>query len=726
MVRLIASALAVMLVLIACKTISGEEEQAVSGSETANFKGKVVWSKEDPELPRNVAAHIEIGLTYLDADSLISENIFDSSTIRFDVSDLALGAYELNFHYKEQNIIVEFRLTEPDKTTELIIVFLEFFKNIEYSSSSSVIFSSQDMSSIAFPDSLLSSVTDSLSSSWSDSVSSEEYGISSSSEVVVPRDTMDYSLSDVHEHVLPGIIEFEDFVSPGLSAKYGWPFNESDGIRTDKVRYDNPRNTDIYGMILNYPDLGEKDTTGVEMQACVCHLEYRFESDGGYNDGSRRGCYLSHNMPSDQEVTSQIWQNETGPWNVCIISILAGEKLSYLVNFPKKGTYNVYVSAATGHYQDINGDLWSESSPGFPFTFHLYNLDMGKKHLTFSDNVIYSHSFPEDGAQWTKVRENHFTIDITSKMPDQMILTFESNGHPYSLDYIRFELAEEETSSPQENSAQECRDGKDNDDDSLTDCADLGCAEWSFCKPEENGVDWFENVKEVHQVPGKVEAEYFVNPGTVDKPLFFFFESDSAVNTVGTGGPSDCRTDMQDFFGVDITRSTDTSSSLTPVQYEGKTCASDANIAYLRNGERLSYALEVEKRTKFRVVARVASGHNLADVYSTPPYIFSLYLYRPDNLVLDEKALSYYILDTGNWMTYYNFIPQQWVDSVEYNDNCDKIIAGYEALFSIDSDCWLSQFPEDTLELDSGQWVMEFTSQEGAYNLNYFEFIEVK
>ena len=715
------------LSLSGCNTIAEEgEEEVASGSETGDFKGKVVWSVDEPNLPPSVISDINIGLVDLAQDSLLAENIFDTSTVSFDVADLPLGAYELEFEYQDQTIIIEFRITEAGKTTELIIVFVEFFKFFEESSSSSVIFSSQEISSSSVSDSILSS------SSLVDSLSSEELNVSSSSQVVVLKDTVDYSLSDVKEHTLPGIVEFEDFVSPGLAQKYGWPFNESEELRHDKTFYNNPQNANIFGLILNYPDLGEKDSTGVEFTSCLCHLEYRFESDGGYNDGSTRGCYLSNNMPSDQKVTSEVYGGETGPWNVCLGFIHASEKLSYLVNFSKKGKYNVHVSGNTGGYTDANNENWSENSPGYPIKIHLYDAGYFRKYATFEDSIIVPHTYPEDGAQWVKVRESQFNIEVSieDNWPEQMLMVFESDGHPYNLDYIRFELSEGSGAEPikLENSYAECIDGLDNDDDSLFDCQDIDCAGWRHCRLDDyvEDKDWFEDIKEVHQIPGKVEAEYFVHPGTMANPVFYFFESDSVVNKAGTGGLSTCRQNIQDYFGVEITQSLDSSASTTESHYEGDECEGDAEITYIRNGERLSYALEVDKATSFRVVARVASGFNAMDVYSAPPFVFGLNFYKASDLNIAEKKLDYYILDTGNWFTSYNFIPQQWDGAVVANDNCDKIIQGFEALYSTDQDCWVSELPEDTLVLDSGQWVMEFVATQDAYSLNYFEFIEVK
>ena len=276
----------------------------------------------------------------------------------------------------------------------------------------------------------------------------------------------------------------------------------------------------------------------------------------------------------------------------------------------------------------------------------------------------------------------------------------------------------------------ECRDQRDNDGDNKIDCQDEDCLAWTFCEgvttdPDPN-IDWFVNTDEVHTIPGKVQAEYFIAPETAEDSVWSFFEATpDEVELTGTNGPSNCRTDVQQEFGVDITGSNaDAGRSDTPVHYSGTPCTTDAEITYIRYGEELSYGLVVKKTATFRVLARVASGHNASDTYSTPPYAFGLVFYNPRDKLLIEKTLSFYILDTGNWAKYEDFYPQQWVVGTEYNEDCNQIIAGWNALQS--SNCWLSALPEDYVTLAEGQWIMAFVSQEGAYNLNYFEFEEVE
>ena len=235
-------------------------------------------------------------------------------------------------------------------------------------------------------------------------------------------------------------VEFEDFVEPGLALKNGWKFSEGDGYRQDKAKYNTTQNSNVYGLIVDYPDEVANDTTGVEFNACLCHLEYRFEDDGGYNDGSKRGCYTSKNFPNGQEVTSSVFGGETGPWNVCLTFLHAAEVYSYVIEVPEKGDYNMYISANTANHTDPAGETWGADSDGFEITLDFKDLQMSESYVNFKENIVVPHTFPGDGAQWIKIRElEPQKITFPDHMPNRILMIFESDGRPYNIDYVRFE-----------------------------------------------------------------------------------------------------------------------------------------------------------------------------------------------------------------------------------------------------------------------------------------------
>lgn len=225
-------------------------------------------------------------------------------------------------------------------------------------------------------------------------------------------------------------------------------------------------------------------------------------------------------------------------------------------------------------------------------------------------------------------------------------------------------------------------------------------------------------------MPGTVEAEYFVAPKLALDSGWSFYESDLKVNTGGTNGlVPGCRDADVQTYGVEVMRSGD-AEPRAPDRYSGQKCPADAEITYLRYGELLSYALVVEKPiAKFRVKARVASGKFAEDPMRNPPYIFSVNFYNPRSKLLPKASLTYYVLNTGGWHTWATFLPQKWVQGTAYTGDCTPIMAGFSALKA--SDCWVKELPEDTVVLTKGQWIMELVSQEGSYDINYFEFEEV-
>ena len=379
----------------------------------------------------------------------------------------------------------------------------------------------------------------------------------------------------------------------------------------------------------------------------------------------------------------------------------SGQKYKYTFNVSKDSSYfnsAIYLSSHFTVEFPVSSEMESSSSMETSSTQNLSSsvLDMSSAQDVLSSSVmmssleIMSSSEQISSSSYDSLLSSSFTVSSSS---DSLLL---SSSEVLSSDNILISSS----SSIEESSSS-----------------------------EEPSIDWFENVKEVHLIPGKVEAEYFIDPDIAEDSSWAFYESTpNEIETAGTFGPSDCRTDVQLEFGVDITGNGnfDPGASTTPDNYTGVECAADAEITYIRYGERLSYALVVEKPTTFRVKARVASGHNASDTYSTPPYAFNLQFYNPGDEFLVEKVLTYYVLDTGSWQKYETFLPQEWIEKTEYNDGCNKPIAGYEALMTSDSDCWLSSLPEDVVTLPAGQWIMEFISQEGAYVLNYFEFEEVQ
>lgn len=279
-----------------------------------------------------------------------------------------------------------------------------------------------------------------------------------------------------------------------------------------------------------------------------------------------------------------------------------------------------------------------------------------------------------------------------------------------------------------EDDREECQDQRDNDSDGQADCADPGCSQaWSFCSSD-GGIfpdrDWFARTREVHVLPGTVEAEYFIDPQVCLDSAWGFSESDVKVNTGGTRGlVPGCRDDAVRLHGVEVTGSGDPSAR-APERYSGGKCPSDAAITYLRFGERLSYALVVEKPlARYRVKARVASGKFAEDPMRNPPYLFSLNFHHPGDRLRVKASLIFHVLNTGGWHAWGDFLPQAWAKGTPYTGDCTRVMAGHEALQS--GDCWVRQLPEETLSLPKGQWIMELVSQEGSYNVGYFEFQEI-
>lgn len=231
------------------------------------------------------------------------------------------------------------------------------------------------------------------------------------------------------------MLEFEDFVEPGIAAYNGWPFVEGEGMRLDKAFYNTPKNLLVYGLILDYPDAGSKDSTGVEFEACHC-------SD---RDGPTKKCRVSTNFPAGQTVSGQYASasNYPPPWNVCLTFLHASEIYSYVVEVKQKGAYRMYVAGNTANNTDAAGQPWSATSKGFDITIDVKDFNLFTTFAHIKEPIILpnnNHPPSADGVQWFRTVEwDPITVDFPANMPDRVVLLFESDGHPYNVDYIRFE-----------------------------------------------------------------------------------------------------------------------------------------------------------------------------------------------------------------------------------------------------------------------------------------------
>ena len=488
------------MLLLACDPFSDETESKVARDEYGSIDIKLIWAEYDVEFPLHLQYNLLAGLTNLDSNKSVADNVFERGDNIIQVSQLPQGTYSIEFSYEEQRFTYKFTLDEDNlehqDTLYLVGKFIEDLIHILSSSSENIsskewilsssalwssnvnmessttnyssydkevsslelnysssnvfkdtISSSLEISSSSFVNTLSSSFLSSsvtLSSSSIDSIFvSSSYSSSSSmiqmSSKEEPSDGV-LIMPDKIVTVPNDLMEFEDFVEPGIAKNNRWPFAEGDAYRQDKAKYNTPQNSNVYGMIVDYPDEGAEDSTGVEFQACLCHLEYRFESDGGSNDGSERGCHLSNNFPEGQEVTSSVFGGEIGPWNVCLTFLHAAETFTYVIDVPEKGDYNMYISANTANYNDPMGDKWTSESPGFNINLSVKDITLSETYLHFREPIIYPHIFPGDGPQWIKIRESEpQKISFPPHMPDRVVLIFKADGLPYYLDYIRFE-----------------------------------------------------------------------------------------------------------------------------------------------------------------------------------------------------------------------------------------------------------------------------------------------
>jgi hypothetical protein len=231
------------------------------------------------------------------------------------------------------------------------------------------------------------------------------------------------------------MLEFEDFVEPGIAAYNGWPFVEGEGMRLDKAFYNTPKNLIVYGLILDYPDAGSKDSTGVEFEACHC-------SD---RSGPTAKCKVSTNFPVGQSVGGQYASasNYPAPWNVCLTFLHASEIYSYVVEVKTKGTYKMFIAGNTANQTDAAGLAWSATSKGFDITIDVKDFSLFNTFLHIKAPIILpnnNHPPSVDGVQWFRTVEwDPVTVVFPDNMPDRVVLLFESDGHPYNVDYIRFE-----------------------------------------------------------------------------------------------------------------------------------------------------------------------------------------------------------------------------------------------------------------------------------------------
>ena len=685
---------------MACDSTSGGEDQRMADADGL-FICELRWGPSESHVPDSILDELEIQLMAYEDDGDTLEFSLDATNALIQVDSLEYGGYDVYFSLHDYGIHLTFSLDRRNKIFKQVVYLDTLIP--ELPSSSSVYFSSELLSS--------SSVMSSLSQGTT------HY----SSKVDVMLDKPEIEGVLVHE--IPGVIEFEDFVRPGVAEKYHWPYHESDGHRQDKASMNVPENTDIYGLILNYPDMGTNDSLGIEYNACLCHEDQRWSNDEESRSDARRGCYVSDNFPQDQEVTSELFGDETGPWNVCLTFIAEEEELSYVVYAPQKGKYKVYLAANTGIAEDPVGDAWNSGSPGYEFAFSIYNLTRSKKYLEYSNGIVYPSSFPESGALWVhSLEQNAFSMDLSEEFPNTVLFVFHSAGKPYNVDYLRFELDNgSDIATNMEDDLDECQDEIDNDGDGQIDCLDPDCLAWEFCSSIQDSVaNRFNEIEGIHSIPGVVEAEYFMNPEFILDSFWATLESSGEHETEGTLGEADCRKEVVQSFGIDLSLAGD-DGSLWDV-HDKLDCKEDAVLSHVVEGEKLFYALSVNNEEHFIVKSRVSSGYNATDLARNPPFTYNLKFYKADSDKELIQKLEYYILDTGEWMQYADFLPQVWKQT-EVSGNCNQIILGTQELLK--TDCWVKELFTDTLTLLKGNYIMEFEAEESAYNINHFEFIKL-
>ena len=127
---------------------------------------------------------------------------------------------------------------------------------------------------------------------------------------------------------IPGTVQFEDFVQPGLAYSNGWPFFETDLFRKDKENFPGLPS-------VSYPDEAA-DSNGVELQRC----------------------------------------NGNG---ICLGFIDTQEMLSYVITPQNQTNFSLYVAAASNE---------PTATPPFGIAFYITNINLTETYYTVDTAII--------------------------------------------------------------------------------------------------------------------------------------------------------------------------------------------------------------------------------------------------------------------------------------------------------------------------------------------------
>ena len=259
-------------------------------------------------------------------------------------------------------------------------------------------------------------------------------------------------------------------------------------------------------------------------------------------------------------------------------------------------------------------------------------------------------------------------------------------------------------------------------DDNLS--AGSGSFEQNLSSASEPELSSFPSGVGVHTVPGKIEAEHYVDPALAEKYKWYYYESDTTpASAKGEVDISACRTEDQENLGIDLLDIYDGEASRTEENYSEAPCSDAAGVLGSKS-ELLSYALRFEEDGKYRL--KVRAGVAIEDsIVSKVPMKFVVRLYNLEEMEVMRK-LSVYFTNTGELTNFATFLPQMQDLNVPRNENCGDVIMGHEALMNEHSDCWLSQLNEGQAEeITKGDWLMAIDFEDGDYLLNYFEIEKV-
>ena len=228
---------------------------------------------------------------------------------------------------------------------------------------------------------------------------------------------------------VPGIMQFEDFTSPGTSTHNSWPFFDTDPIRKDKLFYsDDPT---VGPFTRSYPDAAA-DSNGVELQACWCDRPKDFNCEILY----------------DESITTKDANGNTvAMGGICLGFMETQEMLTYVLDVQEEGTYVAEIYGATGMGVDEKGDPWGADSKGFNISFFVTDEFLVDNIYSVQDTAIITPHSEAPGTylpDWNrigKVRED-LEIEFRDKNGDfilgKVLFILQSNGNPYNLDYIKF------------------------------------------------------------------------------------------------------------------------------------------------------------------------------------------------------------------------------------------------------------------------------------------------